>query len=683
MPKLKINGKEIEVPQGTTVLQACEQLGIEVPRFCYHDRLSIAGNCRMCLVEMEKSPKPIASCAMPAGEGMVIHTNTPNVEKARKGVMEFLLINHPLDCPICDQGGECDLQDQAYMYGGGSNRFHENKRAVKDKYMGPLIKTHMTRCIHCTRCIRFATQIAGVPELGATGRGEHMEVGTYVEKTITSELSGNMIDLCPVGALTSKPYAFKARSWELRKTESIDIMDAVGSNIRIDYRGKEVMRILPKLNEAINEEWISDKARFAYDGLKYQRLDQPYIKSTEGKFTKTSWEDALDEIKKLISSHKPSEIGIITGNLVDVETNFLVKKLADHLKITTICGINNLKIDTSNPASYLFNTSIQQLEQADFCLLIGANPRFDASLVGARLRKRYLKGNFPVFSIGEINDQTYPVTNLGNDLSVISQIIAGNHEIVKILKEAKKPVIIIGENILARDDALAIQHELYDLCNKYNFIQENWNGYNVLHQTPGQIGAALVGLSGNLTITQILEKAKMGNIKVLLNVGADEFDLTATNTQCKTIYIGTHGDNGAHQADIILPAASYTEKNATYLNLEGRIQRTQIAISPPNMATSDWVIINNLAMLFGSAFTFNTLHDLHQEMNKNFEWFDQVGKCIQTTLTAFGIKGEIKFNANVSNVCSNYYLTNPIARASKIMAECAKLIKQHNTHEAA
>ncbi|MFN7039342.1 MAG: NADH-quinone oxidoreductase subunit NuoG, partial [Alphaproteobacteria bacterium] len=410
MVKLTIDGKEIEVQNGLTVIQACEIAGIEIPRFCYHEKLSIAGNCRMCLVEMEKSPKPIASCAMPATEGMVIHTNTPLVKKAREGVMEFLLINHPLDCPICDQGGECDLQDQAMAYGRGHNRFHENKRSVKDKYMGPLIETHMTRCIHCTRCIRFATQIAGVEELGATGRGEHMEVGTYVEKTITSELSGNMIDICPVGALTSKPYAFHARPWELKKTESIDVLDAVGSNIRVDSRGLEVMRILPSQNDDINEEWISDKTRFAYDGLKVQRLDQPMIKK-EGKFIRTSWDEAMRFVTAKLKSTPAEKIAAIAGDLVDAESMYVLKNLLNKLGSKNYeCRQDGMKLKAENRSSYLFNTSIKSIENADLCLLVGADPRYEATIINARLRKRYLMDKFKIANIGPDLDLTYPVT---------------------------------------------------------------------------------------------------------------------------------------------------------------------------------------------------------------------------------------------------------------------------------
>ncbi len=434
MPKLVINGKEIEVETGLTLIQACEIAGVEIPRFCYHDRLHVAGNCRMCLVEVEKSPKPIASCALPVAEGMVVHTDSPMVKKAREGVLEFLLINHPLDCPICDEAGECDLQDQTMKYARGNNRFHENKRSVRDKYMGPLIKTQMTRCIHCTRCVRFATDIAGVEELGAMGRGEHMEIGTYVEKSITSELSGNMIDICPVGALTSKPYAFKARSWELSKTESIDVLDAVGSNIRIDSRGKAVMRILPKLNEEINEEWISDKTRFACDGLQNQRLDVPMIR-INGKLQPTSWQEAMKSVKQNLKFLAGNEIAAIIGDLVDAESIMVLKDIMTALKSPNMdCMQEGAKVDFTNRANYLFNTTIAGIEQSDHCLLIGANPRHEATLVNARIRKRSLRGNYSVYSIGESADLTYPVTHLGNQVEILQEIASGKHPLVKVLK---------------------------------------------------------------------------------------------------------------------------------------------------------------------------------------------------------------------------------------------------------
>src|SRR5262245_12599020 len=481
MPKLTIDGKEIEVPAGMTVLQACELAGAEIPRFCYHERLSVAGNCRMCLVEMEKSPKPIASCAMPAGDGMVIKTDTPLVKKARHGVMEFLLINHPLDCPICDQGGECDLQDQAMAYGFDRSRFHENKRAVLDKNFGPLVKTIMTRCIHCTRCVRFATEVAGVEELGATGRGEHMEIGTYVEKALSSELSGNIIDLCPVGALTSKPYAFIARPWELKKTESIDVLDAVGSNIRIDARGNEVMRILPRLNEDINEEWISDKTRFACDGLKKRRLDVPMVKR-DGKLREASWQDAFAAIRARLDGLAGDKIAAIVGDLVDCETMVVLKDLMASLGSPHLdCRQDGARLDTKARCSYLFNTTIAGIEQADLCLLIGTNPRFEAPLVNARIRKRWRRGGFTVGRIGPPNDLTYPVIELGDGPESLGELVDGSHAFCERLKAAERAMLIVGQAALIRPDGNAILAAARALADGFGMIGDAWNGFNVLH----------------------------------------------------------------------------------------------------------------------------------------------------------------------------------------------------------
>ncbi|MBN8827448.1 MAG: NADH-quinone oxidoreductase subunit G [Sphingobacteriia bacterium] len=685
MPKLIINGKEIEVENGLTLIQACEIAGVEIPRFCYHEKLKIAGNCRMCLVEMEKAPKPVASCAMPVAEGMVIHTDSPLVKKAREGVMEFLLINHPLDCPICDQGGECDLQDQAYAYGKGSNRFHENKRAVKDKYMGPLIKTHMTRCIHCTRCIRFTQDIAGVPELGAVGRGEHMEVTTYVGKAISSELSGNIIDLCPVGALTSKPYAFKARSWELRHTESIDVLDAVGSNIRIDARGKEVMRILPSLHEGINEEWISDKTRFACDGLKYQRLDKPYIKE-EDKFKTVSWETALERVKKEFASHKPSEIGVIFGNQVEAESMFLMKKICEDLNIKYMDGSGDLKLDYSNRMSYLFNTTIEGIEQADLCLLIGSNPRYEASLINARIRKTWLNSNrtLPIASIGEVDDQTYPVEFLGNKISVLRDLISEKHAFSEKLKNAKKPIIIIGDNVLKREDSLQIQSLIQELSDKYNIIREDWNGYNVLHQAASRIAALdlhLVPGRDGKTGKEIIEAAKNGEIKLLYLLACDDYDLSGLPSTCTVIYQGHHGDNGAHNAHIILPGAAYTEKNGLFLNLEGRVQKTKTAVTAPNMAKEDFKILSDLMKIMGRLKPFESLNEVRKAMFEYVPHFSKTDFITPAKIAKLGMKGEI-LDTPISSVCKNYYMTDPISRASRTMAECARTFKKTETEAA-
>ncbi|MCE3233416.1 MAG: nqo3, partial [Rickettsiaceae bacterium] len=490
MPKLTVNGKEIEFEKGMTVLQACEIAGEEIPRFCYHERLKIAGNCRMCLVQIEGGPpKPAASCAMPAGEGMKVHTNTPMVKKAREGVMEFLLMNHPLDCPICDQGGECDLQDQAMAYGVGKSRYHEEKRAVKDKYMGPLVETHMTRCIHCTRCVRFLEDVSGITELGAVNRGEHMEITTYVEKSLTSELSGNIIDLCPVGALTSKPYAFKARPWELRKVETIDVMDAVGSNIRVDARGREVMRILPRLNEDVNEEWISDKTRFCYDGLKLQRLDKPYVR-INGKLTPVSWHEAYKEVAAKLKDAEPSSIAAIAGDQADCESMFALKNLMEKLGSRNIdCRQDGAKTGTDTRASYLFNTSIAGIEKADLCLIVGTNPRWDAPIINARIRKASLNNSLKISYIGEeSNDFTYPIQHLGTDVKALEAVLNGKSDFSTRLKDANNPMIIIGSSVLARQDGEHILYVAQQIADKYGFIKEDWNGFNVLQNVASRVG---------------------------------------------------------------------------------------------------------------------------------------------------------------------------------------------------
>jgi NADH-quinone oxidoreductase subunit G len=495
MPKLTIDGREVEVEQGLTVLQACESAGIEIPRFCYHERLSIAGNCRMCLVAMKGAPKPVASCAMPAAEGMVIYTNTPEVHKMRKGVMEFLLINHPLDCPICDQGGECDLQDEAMAYGFDRGRFAENKRAVPDKYMGPLIKTVMTRCIHCTRCIRFAAEVAGVPELGATSRGEHMEVGSYLEKALTSELSGNLIDLCPVGALTSKPYAFAARSWELAKTESVDVMDAVGSNVRIDTRGNEVMRVLPRINEDINEEWISDKTRFACDGLRRQRLDRPYVREA-GKLKPVTWREAFAAIAHGVEGIKGSQMAAIAGDLVDCESMIALKDLMTALGSPNIdCRQDGAALEASPRVSYLFNTTIVGIESADACLLVGTNPRTEAPIINARLRKRYRMGGFQVGMIGPAADLTYKYQHLGDDPRLLERIAAGDHPFADVLKNAQNPMLIVGMGALVRDDGAAVLEAVCQITEKLGLVdaKTGWNGFNVLHTAAARVGGMDLG----------------------------------------------------------------------------------------------------------------------------------------------------------------------------------------------
>jgi NADH-quinone oxidoreductase subunit G len=578
MPTLTIDGIEVEVADGITVLQACEQIGIEIPRFCYHERLTVAGNCRMCLVEMERAPKPVASCAMPVGEGMVITTNSPAVKKMRQGVMELLLINHPLDCPICDQGGECDLQDQAVGYGMDRSRFTENKRSVKDKTFGPLIKAMMTRCIHCTRCIRFSSEIAGVPEMGTTGRGEHMEVGTYIEKALTSELSGNMIDLCPVGALTSNPYSFDTRPWELKKTESVDVMDAVGSAIRVDTKGGEVMRVLPRLNEDVNEEWVSDKTRFACDGLKSQRLDSPYVRR-DGKLIKASWNEAFAAISEKVKGMDGSKFASITGDLACAESMTALKDLTAAIgSIKIDCRQDGTKLDNKSRAGYVFNTTIAGIENSDACLIIGANTRREAPIINARLRKRYLMGGFKAGMIGEDIDLTFSCEHLGAGTDTLSEIYDGIHKFAKVLKKAKKPMLILGQGALTRPDGAAVLAMARAIAEQYGLVSDDWNGFNVLHTAAARVGGLDLGIVSDGGVASIVDECGAGNVDVVYLLGADEID-TGKLGKTFVIYQGHHGDAGAHRADVILPGAAYTEKNATYVNTEGRVQKTHGSLS--------------------------------------------------------------------------------------------------------
>ena len=597
MLKLKVNEIEVEVEEGLTVLQACEKAGVEIPRFCYHEKLSIAGNCRMCLVEMEKSPKPIASCAMPAAEGMNIKTNTALVEKARKGVMEFLLANHPLDCPVCDQGGECDLQDQSMYYGVDKSRFKENKRAVPEKNMGPLIKTQMTRCIHCTRCVRFATEVAGVPELGAIGRGEDMQITTYLEKSMESELSANVIDLCPVGALTSKPYVFEARPWELKKTESIDVMDAVGSNIRIDTYGWEVKRVLPIINEDINEEWISDKTRYACDGIKNQRIDVPYFKSKKG-FEKVSWEEANKIIVKKINETSPDKIAGFTGDLTNMETLYVAKEFFNKtIKSKYLDSrVKNTYTNTSNKENYIFNSKINGIEDSDLILLIGTNPRIEATILNLRIRKSYLKNNLEIYSIGDVGDLTYPYEILPNNTKVIKDIIEGKHNLSSKIENSKKPIIIIGNSVLNLKSGKYVFEEMKKYLTSKNKISNEWNSLNILSKDASTVGSNDLDIisstdSQNVALTKTLNN----EFEVLFLIGQDNLKFKKENEF--VIYIGSHGDYGAECADIILPGATYAEQDGYFVNLEGKIQKAYKASYPPGVAKEDWEIINNLSEL--------------------------------------------------------------------------------------
>ncbi len=673
MVKVTINGKILEVEEGLSLIQACELAGVEIPRFCYHEKLKVAGNCRMCLVEVEKMRKPIASCAMPVSEGMVVHTDSELVKKAREGVMEFLLINHPLDCPICDQGGECDLQDQAMLYGKGCSRFEENKRAVQEKNMGPLIKTFMTRCIHCTRCIRFAEDIAGTEELAAFGRGENMEISTYLEKAVSSELSGNMIDICPVGALTSKPYSFKARSWELNKTESIDVSDAVGSNIRIDSRGNEVMRILPRLNDNINEEWISDKTRFMYDGLKNQRLDRPYVR-VEGKLLPASWEEAFTVLTKKIKQLHPNEIAAIAGDLADAESILMLRDIMKSLGSTNIDSMQEgINLDTSHRCSYLFNSSIAGIEQSDLCLIIGANPRYEATMINARIRKRWLQGNYDVYSIGEELDLTYPVENLGEDPKILEEILDGKHQFSQVLKNSKYPMIILGYGALKRQDCQAILYIISKIVTKYNIVKGGWNGFNMLHRCASTVAALDLGFvpgEDGKNVEQILESVSNREVKFIYLLGADDIDTSKLREDSFVVYQGHHGDKAASIADVILPGAAYSEKNGTYINLEGRAQKIRKSIQPPGEAKEDWSILMQLANYLKIKLPYTCEDDLAKYLAKESPSFANIGHLSKVEWHSFGKKGKL-LDQNIKSLKINYYLSNVICRSSRTMAKCA------------
>ncbi|MGE0008792.1 MAG: NADH-quinone oxidoreductase subunit NuoG [Parvibaculaceae bacterium] len=681
MPKLKIDGTEIEVENGTTLLQACEMAGAEVPRFCYHERLSIAGNCRMCLVEVKGMPKPQASCAMsvndlrpgPNGEPPEVNTRTPLVKKAREGVMEFLLINHPLDCPICDQGGECDLQDQSMAYGIDKNRFAENKRAVEDKFIGVLVKTSMNRCIQCTRCVRFTTEVGGVEELGAIGRGEDLEITTYLERAMLSELQGNVIDLCPVGALTSRPYEFKARPWELTKTETIDAMDAVGSNIRVDSRGREVMRILPRTHEDVNEEWISDKTRFIWDGLRTQRLDRPYVREI-GKLRAAGWAEAFARIAGKIKGTAPERIGILLGDLVGCEEAFSIKQLADSLGIANIdCRQDATPLgDRGGRAGYLFNSTIAGIEEAEAIVLIGTNPRLEASVLNTRIRKRWLKGNVFIGVVGEKADLNYAYAHLGAGPDSLARL-AGDGRV-----KGEKVIFIVGQGALARPDGAAVLAAAFRAAKAVGAVRDGWNGFNVLHMAAGRVGALDVGAlpgEGGMSARGILGSAHAGDLDVLFLLGADEVEPPPQGT-CFVVYQGSHGDRGAHRADVILPGAAYTEKAVTYVNTEGRPQMTRRATFPPGEAREDWAILRALSEALGATQPWNTAAELRRAMYgkaPHLARLDQVARAEASDLEALaGAGGGMTAEAFASPV-TDFYLTNPIARASRIMGECSAL----------
>ena len=629
----------------------------------------------MCLVEMEKSPKPVASCAMPVAEGQVIKTDTPLVKKARNGVMEFLLINHPLDCPICDQGGECDLQDQAMSYGKDSSRYHENKRAVPDKEIGPLVKTTMTRCIHCTRCVRFSTEVAGNEELGAVFRGEHMEIDTYVEKALTSELSGNIVDLCPVGALTSKPYAFTARPWELRKTESIDVFDALGASIRVDARGGEVLRVLPRLNEETNEEWIGDKSRHAVDGLKRQRLDRPYLRK-DGKLQPVSWAEALSAAAAKLKGTSAARIGAIAGDLVDAESVAALKDILAGLGVANLdCRQDGAKIDPANRASWLFNSTVQGIEDADAILLIGTNPRWESPVLNARIRKRYRAGGVKIAAIGPQLDLRYKYEYLGAGPTTLADVASGKNAFFETLKNAAKPMLIIGMGALARADGAAVLALAGELAAKAGVVKDGWNGFNVLNTAAGRVGALELGFvpgANGRDVAGIVEGAAKGEIEIVYLLGADEID-TAKLGKAFVIYQGHHGDKGAHRADLVLPGAAYTEKNATYVNVEGRAQHARIAVFPPGEAKEDWKILRALSDALGAKLPYDTLSQLRARLAKASPVFAEIETAHPAaTLGALGKAGNVDPAAFVSPI-DNYYMTDPISRASATMAECTRV----------
>lgn len=677
-----VDGKSVEVEPGTTVLQACEKAGIQIPRFCYHERLSVAGNCRMCLVEIERAPKPVAACAMPVMKGWNILTNSEKTRKAREGVMEFLLANHPLDCPICDQGGECDLQDQSMQFGSDRSRFTEGKRAVEDKNIGPLIKTIMTRCIQCTRCVRFASEIAGVEDLGTTGRGNNLQIGTYVEKMFMSELSGNVIDVCPVGALTSKPYAFTARPWETRKTESIDVLDALGSNIVVSTRGGEVMRVLPRLNEEINEEWISDKTRFAYDGLKRQRLTQPMVKDDSGQLTPTTWEDALTRVAGALQGVQGSEMAAVVGGMADAEALVSLKDLLNRLDSENLCTeevFPTAGAGTDLRSNYLLNSRISGIEESDLLLLVGTNPRYEAPLFNARIRKSWLHNELRVAVVGHEVDLSYSYEHLGEETSVLKELANGTHPFCQVLASAKRPVVVVGSSALQREDGAGILSAVSSIAQNARVssgVEEGWRVLNVLHRVASQVAALDLGYKPGV------DSIRQNPPKVLYLLGADAGCVSRDDLpkNALIIYQGHHGDVGAPMADIILPGAAYTEKNATYVNTEGRSQHTKVAVTPPGVAREDWRIIRALSELAGVSLPYDSLEEVRSrlsEVSPNLVRYDDVEEAnyfrqanqLAQTVNQDLISGPL-IPPQVS--VKDFYMTDSISRASQTMAKCVK-----------
>ncbi|PCI98886.1 MAG: NADH-quinone oxidoreductase subunit G [Alphaproteobacteria bacterium] len=686
MPKITINDMEIEVEAGTSILQAAEQLGVEIPRFCYHDKLSVPANCRMCLVEIEGGPpKPAASCAMACGDGMVVHTESEMVKKARKGVMEMLLINHPLDCPICDQGGECDLQDQAVSYGFDRSRYHEDKRTVSNKDFGPLIGTEMTRCINCTRCVRFADEIAGTPVLGQFNRGEDTEIGTFIGEIVDTELSGNLVDICPVGALTSKPYAYSARSWELTKTETIDVHDSLGCNIRVDSRGREVMRILPRLNEDINEEWIDDRTRFSYDGLAAGRIDRPYIRNQEdGKLYEAEWSEAFAHIKKKLSGVKGDKIAALAGDLVDVEAMVAMKDLMTALGSPNMdCRTDSGVFNTDNRASYLFNSTIAGIDEADAILLVGVDPRHEATMINARIRKNWLEKKVPISLIGEAVDLTYPYEHMGTGPKDLEKLVKQYAGKVK----AKKPMMIVGSGVFRRDDGMAIHALLHEAAEALGIVKKNWNGFNILHGAASRVGGLDVGFlpqKNGLNFSDIISGTKDGSIEALFLLGADEFN-ARVHIGWKTfvVYQGHHGDHAAERADVILPAAAYTEKDGLYVNTEGRPQLAKRAVTPPGDAKEDWAILRAMSEhICRKPLPYNSQLELRTRIQKEWPIFKKINEIAPAKWVKPSMKGRILKDSFVLPV-PNYYLNNPICRASKTMKTCTEAFTNQNDFQEA
>lgn len=683
MVRVIVDGTPVDVAPGSSALQACEAAGKEIPRFCYHERLSVAGNCRMCLVEVARAPKPVASCGFPVSDGMQIFTDTEVVRRARRAVMEFLLINHPLDCPICDQGGECDLQDQAYGYGSGISRYKEDKRAVTDKDLGPLVKTVMTRCIQCTRCVRFSTEVAGTPELGLVSRGENAEITTYVEKALTSELSGNLIDVCPVGALTAKPSAFHARSWEYKKTDSIDVMDALGTNIQVQARGGEVMRIVPRVNDEVNEEWLSDKGRFSIDGLKRKRLDRPWVR-VHGKLSSVSWKDALIALARRFDGVPGDKIGAIAGDLCDAESLCALKDLLQGMGSSNLdCRQDGAWYDTSARSGYLFNSDVSGIDQADALLLVGTMPRHEAPVLNARIRKRFVdagRGGFPIGMIGEPSaDMTYDVSILGSGPDVLADILSGKNAFAEVLKNAKNPMIILGHSALTRRDAPAIYNACRELAQSCGAITPEWHGLNILHTAASRVGALDLGF---LPGAHGCDAASMlrGSVEILWLMGADDVQLDRIPPETFVVYLGHHGDAAAKRADIILPGAAYTEKAGTYVNTAGRVQRAFRAVFAPGEAREDWRIIRAFSEVVGHTLPYNTLEQLRVHMAQVNPVFDatngvfphQISGLVVPVAVAGMREGELAA-APFRPVIQDYYQTNPISRASPTMAECSKV----------